>query len=219
MWPKRPDEHVEEFLHRDDDEFATLRRKLLRFADDQAKAIAEISPIFPSGFNNRVSANWKLPLAIAELAGGDWPERARKAAEHIAGKTEGSQGARLFEAFHAMCAARLKSGAAEIVISSDEAVAFLKAFDPYWANDYRGSDGHPGEITKHKLAALLHNYELGPQVIHPTKRADMTRGGYGIFERGKWDVRWIDLFARYCPGLPNIQTLTRPHMPDRKKRK
>src|SRR5262249_41211488 len=74
-------------------------------------------------------------------------------------------GDRLFAAFHAMCAARLKSGAAEIVISSDEAVAFLKAFDPYWANDYRGSDGHPGGISKHKLAALLHKLELSAQGI------------------------------------------------------
>ena len=87
MWPKRPDEHVQEFQHRDDDKFATLRRKLLRFANDQARAIAEIKPAFPSGFNNRPQANWKLLLAIAELAGGDWPERARKAAEYIAGKT------------------------------------------------------------------------------------------------------------------------------------
>jgi hypothetical protein len=92
IWPKRPDEHVEEFLHRDDNEFVTLRRKLLRFANDQAKVIAEITPTFPAGFNNRVRANWKLLLAIAELAGGDWPERAHKAAEFIAGKAEGGTG-------------------------------------------------------------------------------------------------------------------------------
>jgi hypothetical protein len=219
IWPKRPDEKVKEFLHRDDDELATLRRKLLRFANDQTKAIAEIKPTFPAGFNNRVRANWKLLLAIAELAAGDWPERARKAAEFIAGKTEGSQGARLFRAFHAMCVGRLKGGATEIVIPSEEAVSFLKDFDPYWGTDYRGSDGHPGEITQHKLAALLRNYEIGSQTIHPTKQAGVTRGGYRIFERGTWNARWIDMFARYCPGLSNIQTLTRPDRPDGRKLK
>jgi hypothetical protein len=36
-----------------DNEFATLRRKLLRFANDRAKAIAEIEPTFPAGFNQQ----------------------------------------------------------------------------------------------------------------------------------------------------------------------
>jgi hypothetical protein len=218
MWPKRPDEHVKEFMHLDDNEFATLRRKLLRFANDQAKAIAEIKPTFPADFNNRVRANWKLLLAIAELAGGDWPERTHKAAEYIAGKTEGSQGARLFTAFHAMCVTLLKEGATEIVISSEEAVEFLKDFDPYWATDYRGSDGHPGEITKNKLAALLRNYEILPQPIHPTKRAEVSLKGYVILEKGKWSEQWLDMFARFAPGLPHIRTLVKPDQSDRKKR-
>jgi hypothetical protein len=188
MWPKRSDEHVEEFLHRDDDAFATLRRKLLRFANDRAKAIAEIKPTFPDGFDNRLRANWKLLLAIAELASGKWPERVRKAAAFIAGKTEGSQGARLFTAFHAMCAARLAEGAPGIIILSEDAIAFMHAFDPYWANDYRGSDGRPGEITQNKLAALLRNYEIQPQQTRPTRRANLSRKGYVIFEKGNWSV-------------------------------
>src|SRR5262249_45130150 len=141
--------------------------------NDQAKTIASIKPTFPAGFNNTVRDNWKLLLAIAELAGGDWPERARKAAEFIAGKLKGSQGAQLFAAFHAMCVGRLEKGATEIVIPSKEAVAFLKDFDPYWATDYRSSDGHPGEITQNKLAALLGAYEISPQ---KTKRGGQPRG-------------------------------------------
>jgi hypothetical protein len=31
----------------------------------------------PPGLNNRAAANWKLLLAIAEFAGGPWPELAR----------------------------------------------------------------------------------------------------------------------------------------------
>jgi hypothetical protein len=41
IWPKKPDERVDEFMHRDDDTFLTLRRKLLRFANDHAAAIGE----------------------------------------------------------------------------------------------------------------------------------------------------------------------------------
>ena len=32
------------------------------------------------GFNNRLRMNWELQLAIADLAGGDWPKLARRAA-------------------------------------------------------------------------------------------------------------------------------------------
>ena len=208
IWPKRVDEHVEAFGYQDDDELAVLRRKLARFANDQAKAIAEINPTFPAGFNNSVKDNWKLQLAVAELAGGDWPERARQAAAFIAGKIVGSQGAQLFAAFHAMCAARLKSGATDIVIPSGEAVAFLKDFDPHWATTYRGSDGHPGEITPNKLAALLRHYEIAPE---KGTRDDRSRG-YAIRRHGTWSDQWLEMFARYCPGLPDFRTSAGPEV-------
>jgi hypothetical protein len=38
----------------------------------------------PAGFTNRLAANWHLLLAIAEAAGGEWPEKAREAALRIA---------------------------------------------------------------------------------------------------------------------------------------
>jgi hypothetical protein len=115
-----------------------------------------------------------------------------------------------------LCAAKLKAGATELVIASEELVPWLMEFDPYWANEYRGSDGRPGEITKRKLAALWGLYEIHPQLIHPTKRAEKTRGGYRILARGKWDETWLDRLARYCPGLPDIQTLGKPDRAGRK---
>ena len=77
--------------------------------------------------------------------------------------------------FYRMCAIRLENGATDIVIPSGEAVAFLKDFDPYWATEYRGSDGHPGEITQSKLAALLRYYEILPE---KGTRGDQSRAGY-----------------------------------------
>jgi Protein of unknown function (DUF3631) len=174
-------------------------------------------PTYPTGFDNRVRANWKLQFAIAELASGDWPKRAREAAKFIAGKAEGSQGARLFAAFYALCAAKFAEGATEIVIPSRDAVTWLKAFDPYWVNEYRGSDGHPAEITQNKLAPLLGLYEIQRETVHPTKRSTDTCGGYKVFAKGKWNAQWLERFAQYCPGLPDIRTLVKPEPPGRKK--
>jgi hypothetical protein len=104
------------------------------------------------------------------------------------------------------------------VIRSEEAVEFLQAFDVYWANDYRGSDGHPGEITQAKLGALMHVYEIRPQQTHPTKRASLSGKGYVVLEKGKWSEHWLDMLVRYAPGHPDIRTLVKPDRPDRRKR-
>ena len=37
----------------------------------------------PPGFENRLGDNWYLLLAIADLAGGEWPEKARHAASRL----------------------------------------------------------------------------------------------------------------------------------------
>ena len=52
------------------DEFADLRRKLKRFADDQVSALANAEPNMPSELVNRRADNWRPLLAIADAAGG-----------------------------------------------------------------------------------------------------------------------------------------------------
>jgi putative DNA primase/helicase len=51
-------------------EFADLRRKLKRFADDQVSALANAEPNMPSELVNRRADNWRPLLAIADAAGG-----------------------------------------------------------------------------------------------------------------------------------------------------
>jgi putative DNA primase/helicase len=72
IWPKLASETVEDFTYADDDEFKTIRRKLLRWAVDNAVTLRDARPEFPPGFNNRVRTNWKTLLAIADLAGDEW---------------------------------------------------------------------------------------------------------------------------------------------------
>jgi hypothetical protein len=81
-WPKKP-EDKQGFNHVDDDTFIELRRKLARWSTDNATAMKEAKPLYPAGFNNRRQANWRLLLAIAELAGGKWPKQAQEAAARV----------------------------------------------------------------------------------------------------------------------------------------
>jgi hypothetical protein len=59
---------------------ATLRRKCARFVQDHAAEIRDASPAVPEALNDRAADIWEPLLTLADLAGGDWPERARKAA-------------------------------------------------------------------------------------------------------------------------------------------
>ena len=83
-------------------------------------------------------------------------------------------------------------------IPSAELVAQLSADpDGEWA-EFRGR----GPLSQRQLAALLAGLEIFPVVLHPTKRASLSRRGYRRSQFG-------DLFARFLPNDPNIRTLKR----------
>jgi hypothetical protein len=71
---------------RDCQEFATLRRKASRWTEGNFEALAaDPDPDVPDELNDRAADNWRPLLAIADLAGGDWPHRAREAACVLSG--------------------------------------------------------------------------------------------------------------------------------------
>ena len=193
MWPKTPKEKAEDFAYADDPAFSTIRRKLARWAADNVSVIKELKPPQPPGFNNRLSANWKLPLQIAQHARGGWPEQARRAAIYLSRTPyEPSMGVQLLAALRAMFAKNRTQ------ITSEQVVQELLADpDSQW-HEYRSR----GPITKNQVAALLKDFEIRPVVVHPTKRADLSRHGYRA-------AQFEDAFARFLPPEPNIRTLKR----------
>jgi len=93
---KLPADQVRDFAHVDDANLAELRRKLQRWADDNGTKLASAEVTIPDSFHNRVRANWKLLLAIAELA--EAADKARQAAiaiEDIKATFEASVGVEL----------------------------------------------------------------------------------------------------------------------------
>src|SRR5262249_30087310 len=51
-----------------------------RSADDNRQAIEAADPAVPEALNDRMADCWRVLLAIADLSGGEWPQRARAAA-------------------------------------------------------------------------------------------------------------------------------------------
>jgi putative DNA primase/helicase len=61
--------------------FEIIAAQCTRFAVENWKALADARPTFPDALtSDRARDCWELLLAIADLAGGDWPDKARSAA-------------------------------------------------------------------------------------------------------------------------------------------
>jgi hypothetical protein len=77
MQRKRADEERERVKQLDGRE---LRAKCARFVSDHAADIAAAQPTIPKQLNDRAGDVWEPLLALAELAGTEWAEKARQAA-------------------------------------------------------------------------------------------------------------------------------------------
>ena len=85
---KLPSDKVKRLRLKDGPEFAIFRRKAARFAADNEQQLRDIEPASPvelEEVGDRAADTWDSLFAIADVAGGDWPRRARAAALVLAG--------------------------------------------------------------------------------------------------------------------------------------
>jgi hypothetical protein len=81
MRKRAPDERVEQFRRRQHAaEGHELRDRLAAWADAVAESLTGVWPPMPDGVEDRDADVWEALLAVADRAGCDWPERARRAA-------------------------------------------------------------------------------------------------------------------------------------------
>lgn len=84
-------EEVKRLRHAEPDMFITLSRKLARFAIDYRERVQQARPSLPESLNDRAQDNWEPLLAIADVAGGEWPKRGRDAAIRLSGSESNDQ--------------------------------------------------------------------------------------------------------------------------------
>jgi putative DNA primase/helicase len=186
---KPPGATVERLGRRDNADFAALRSQAARWAADNFDKLADPDPKI-SGLNDRAADNWRPLLAIADLAGGTWPEEARRAACLLSGEEQDSAiGVELLRDI------RSAFGDDDVVLSSD-LVAKLTA-DPErpWAE---WKHGRP--LTQKQLAGLLAPFHIISLTVHPPGLPD----GKG-YRRIDFEEAW----AAYCPvqNTPSQQSL------------
>jgi hypothetical protein len=89
MQRKTGAEVVQRFRHRDADaEAAPIRDALDRWAGGACDVLLAADPLLPGELDDRAAEAWEPLLAIADLAGGEWPARARGAAVALSGEED-----------------------------------------------------------------------------------------------------------------------------------
>jgi hypothetical protein len=171
------------------DAAAPLRESLAEWSRSGAvEFLATARPALPDAMGDRQQDISEPLLAIAELAGGDWPERLANSLLRLFGSSvaeDNSVGVQLLTAIRSIFAERAGKGADKIP-SSDLAAALCARDGEPWAEWSYGKGMNPD-----RLAKALGRYEIRSRSV---RLGSETMKGY---ERDSF----IDLWARYCPEV------------------
>jgi hypothetical protein len=159
-----------------------LNQRAALWALDRVGVLQATIPEMPEGLVNRSRDNWVPLLAVANHAGGDWPERARLAAFLLSGGAEEqTRGVQLLTAIRKVFA----GWEGHRIGSEDLCRALHDLEDGPWADN----GGHKALMPR-RLAAELKPFGISPRVFREGNRTP----------RGYEREQFLDAFARYLPA-------------------
>ena len=161
-----------------------IASQVFRWAQDHVIAVGALDPEMPADVFNREADNWGPLLQIADVAGGHWPERARKAAA-LSREAADDDDSRLVVLLGDV--RDIFAGLAEDrIASADLAKALAEIEGRPWA-EY-GKTGKP--LTQNQLARLLKPLAIAPDRIWIGEER----------VRGYLAYWFAEAFSRYLPS-------------------
>jgi hypothetical protein len=189
MRRRAPHETVEPFRHRVHRVQAEpLRLRLEEWADEVRDDLADVWPEMPAEIQDRAADVWEALFAVADTAGGEWPEKARVAAVTLvtlARTSPGTLGLQLLADVRTV----FDQLAADIMLTSDLLEHLVRLDESPWA-DLRGKQLDPRGLGKRLRAYEVESrtVRLGERVAKGYRREDLH-----------------DAWLRYLPNaLPSI---------------
>ena len=179
---KAPGEKAARFKwRRAKEEAAPLRERLERWATATVDALRDAEPVIPDELDDRAAEGWEPLLAIADVAGAEWPQRARNAALVLSvgdAREDDSLGVRLLRDIRTVFQERGVDR-----LPSAELVEALVAMEEAPWGDLKGKP-----ISARILARLLGRgrYEIKPRVVRvgeATPRGYARQGFEDAWER------------------------------------
>jgi hypothetical protein len=157
-------------------------------------------PNMPEGVADRAADVWEPLLAVADLAGGEWPKLAREAAVAFVkadSRTPPSTKLRLlrdsrqvfWEKLRAVAEARPKG-----LITDTLMDALYNVDDSPWKSINKGSNGVREPFTTMELAKHMFDFGVEPTHLRPYQGDDTQRRGYPL-------APLAEAWRRYLPPL------------------
>jgi len=177
-----------------------------RWIESVADPLRTARPAIPRQLSDRTADLWRPLLVIADLAGGPWPERARRAARKLSAESERAAAAasvdvghRLLEELREACPANI-----DLWRTVDILQVLNQVNDAPWA-DWRGG------MTACRLARILGEYSIRPIQVRLPGASSATRGYAVRGLRRAWDAylpSWRNSRRRkVVPGVPGVPTV------------
>ncbi|WP_037612039.1 DUF3631 domain-containing protein [Streptomyces albus] len=192
MRKRAPNEKAEPYRRRiHEKQGHALRDRLAEWAATVHQQVAEAWPEMPEGVCDRPADVWEPLLAVADAAGGHWPERARAACVELVTASQDTDEASLGIRLLTDLRDRVFCGA-DRMPTAVILEALLGMDDAPWAD----VDDKP--LTARTLAKLLGQY-VTPNNKPIKPRGIRTPSG---FPKGYYADDLADAWERYCPPPP-----------------
>jgi hypothetical protein len=175
-----------------EDKCLDIRRKCQRWADDNFDRLSMTIPNVPKTSNDRLMDNWTPLFAIADVAGGDWPELIKSSMMKMMDVSEDEISQILLEDIREI----FESNGAERIFSDDMVEALKDKEERPWCDWNRGRG-----LTQNGLAKLLKPYGVKSKTIRINEGR---RKGYELDS-------FRDAFKRYIfilPTEPPVSSVT-----------
>ncbi len=194
MKRKAPGEKAARFKYRKaKEEAAPLKEKLEAWAST-SEALVDAEPDLPEALDDRARDGWEVLLAIADLAGEDWPQRARLAALELSvgdGREDESQGVLLLSDIRDIFAER---GDPDKITTTNLIRSLLALEEAPWG-DLKGKP-----LDARKLSRLLRPFTIKSGTI----RLDEKNTAKGYYRE-----TFVPEWERYLPKPTPPPTLER----------
>ncbi|MFZ0828253.1 MAG: DUF3631 domain-containing protein [Verrucomicrobiia bacterium] len=179
----KPGELCQRFDSRHVEQETELCRKLARWCADNLARLGACDPVLPSSAFNRLADNWRPLFTIAQVAGGDWPQRAAEAFAKLTAKTDADA-----QGIGTMLLADIQrvfiEASAERMLSKTLVDTLCSMSDRPWPEANRGRP-----ITPTWMARRLHCFNVSSKTI---RVGDERANGYEL-------AHFQDAFDRYLP--------------------
>jgi len=197
---RRKSDRVERFRYRSAREAGeTFRGALAAWADEHLDALGDARPELPDALDDRAQDGWEPLLAIADEAGGTWPERARAAAAELAEDDSGDDSLGILLLHHVRDA--FEAASADKLFTAGLLASLVDRDDGPWA-EWWGREVENGNTKSPaaRVARLLAPYDIEPTKIRIHEKTG--RGYHRATFEPVWE-RYLDPVPRPKPPVPS----------------